>query len=202
MKKETDYIQDIAEIRSMMERSAKFLSLSGWEGILAGIYALAGVFIAYTIFDFNPDKIVYNSTPFFPNVFLLAILVLILAISTAVFFSYKKAFKKGEKAWNPTSRRLLTSLAIPLAAGGILIIALVLKNLVGLISPVTLLFYGLALYNASKFTIDEVKILGLIEICLGLINSFFIEFSLLFWAFGFGVAHIVYGIYMYFRYER
>jgi hypothetical protein len=202
MKKERDYIQDITEIRSMMERSAKFFFLSGWEGIFAGIYALSGTFIAYKIFNFNPDKIVYTASPLFPNVFVLALIVLILAISTAVILSYRKAVKKGEKAWNPTSQRLLTNMAVPLAAGGILIIALVLKNLVGLILPATLLFYGLALYNASKFTIDEVKYLGLIEIGLGLINFFFIEFGLLFWAVGFGVVHIVYGIYMYFRYER
>ncbi len=202
MKKEHDYIQDIAEIRSMMERSAKFLSLSGWEGILAGIYALAGAWIAYTIFNFNPDEIVYTSSPIFPNVIILAIIILILAISTAVVFSYKKANRRGEKIWNPTSRRLLASMAVPLAAGGILILVLISKNLVGLIAPLTLLFYGLALYNASKFTVDEVRFLGMTQIALGLISSCFIEYGLLFWAMGFGVAHIVYGIYMHFRYER
>ncbi len=203
MKKEQNHIQDIAEIRSMMERSSKFLSLSGLAGIMAGIYALAGAYIAYSYFHFNPDEITYQITKSsLPNIFFLAIIILIFALATAIFLSYKKAGNKGEKIWNPTSRRLLASMAVPLLSGGILILVLISKGLVGLIAPLTLLFYGLALYNASKFTIDELKILGLLEIGLGLISTFFIEYTLIFWAFGFGAAHIIYGIYMYFRYER
>lgn len=202
--KEQDYTQDITEIRSMMERSSKFLSLSGWAGIMAGIYALAGASIAYTYFHFNPDGLFYNTLPTgsLPKVIFLASLILILAIGTAFFLSRKKADKRGEKAWNATSRRLIANMAVPLAAGGILIVVLISKGLIGLIAPLTLLFYGLALYNASKFTYDDVKFLGLIQMGLGLTGSWFIEYGLLLWAIGFGVAHIVYGIYMHLRYER
>lgn len=208
MKKEQDYIRDIAQIRSMMERSSKFLSLSGWAGIMAGIYALAGAYIAYEFFHFNPDAIVYSNLPSggatagLSNVILLAILILILAIGTAIFLSAKKANKRGEKAWNATSRQLLTNMAVPLVAGGLLILVLLAKELIGLIAPLSLVFYGLALYNASKFTYDDVKFLGLIQIGLGLISAYFIEYGLLLWAIGFGLAHIVYGIYMHLRYER
>jgi hypothetical protein len=208
MKKEQNYIRDITEIRSMMERSSKFLSLSGWAGIMAGIYALAGACIAYKVFHFNPDEIVYSTMQSgsfsygLPEVILLAILILILAIGTAIFLSCKKAKKRGENAWNATSRRLLANMAVPLLAGGILILILLTKGLVGLMAPLTLLFYGLAIYNASKFTYDEMKFLGLIQIILGLISCWFIEYSLLLWAVGFGVIHIIYGSYMHFRYER
>ncbi len=207
MKDEQDYIQDIAEIRSMMERSSKFLSLSGWAGVMAGIYALTGAFIVYNFYSFNPDKIFYSTTSGsltspLPKVIFLALLILLLAIGTAIFLSWKKANKKGEKVWNATSRRLLVNMAIPLSAGGVLILVLLLKGLVGLIAPLTLLFYGLAIFNASKFTFDEMKFLGLIQMGLGLISTWFIEYSLLLWAIGFGFVHIVYGIYMHFRYER
>lgn len=201
MKQEQDYIRDIAEIRSMMERSTKFLSLSGWAGILAGVYAIAGAGLAYTFFGFNPDEIVYTS-PYFGNVILLALVVLTLALVTAVYFSRKKGEKQGDKIWNATSRRLLVSMAVPLAAGGILIGLLILKGLTGLIAPLSLLFYGLALYNAGTYTINEVKLMGLVQICLGLFGSWFIEYGLILWVAGFGVVHIVYGLTMYFRYER
>lgn len=208
MKDKQDYIQDIAEIRSMMERSTKFLSLSGWAGVMAGFYALAGAWVAYRFFDFNPDKIVYSPVhsgslySSLPNLIILALAVLILAIGTAIFLSRRKADKKGEQVWNATSRRLLAHMAIPLAAGGILILILLSKGLIGLIAPLTLLFYGLAIYNSSKFTFDEMKFLGLIQIGLGLAGAWFIEYSLLFWAVGFGLVHIVYGMYMHFSYER
>jgi len=208
MKKEQDYSQDIAEIRSMMERSSKFLSLSGWAGIMAGLYALAGAGITYTVFNFNPDAIDYSAidpgsaSSALPKVMLTGLLVLLLALVTAIVLSRRKAEQRGEKIWNATSRRLLASMAVPLTAGGLLILIIISKGLLGLIAPFSLLFYGLALYNASKFTIVEVKILGMVQTGLGLTATWFIEYGLFLWAIGFGVVHIVYGIYMYFRYER
>jgi hypothetical protein len=208
MKGQQDYIRDIAEIRNMMERSSKFLSLSGWAGIMAGIYALAGAYIAYQFFDFNPDEIASDSmraeSPFSGlfHIIVLTLIILILALGTAIFLSYNKAIKKGEKAWNPTAKRLLIHMSVPLIAGGLLILILISKGLIGFLAPFTLIFYGLALYNASKFTYEEVKILGFTEIALGLISAYFVEYGLVIWAFGFGVVHIIYGIYMHYRYER
>jgi hypothetical protein len=207
MKEEQDYIRNLADIRSMMERSSKFLSLSGWAGIMAGIYALAGAWIAWKIFDFHPGGIVSSDQPetFFPdllNLVFLAFIILILSVSTAVFLSSKKAEKKGENVWNPIAKRLLVNLAVPLITGGIVILILIFKGLSDFISTFSLLFYGLALYNASKFTYEEVKTLGLIQMVLGLISLRFTDYGLLFWALGFGVVHIIYGIYMHYRYER
>ena len=201
MNTEQDYINNIAEIRSMMERSSKFLSLSGWAGIMAGFYSLAGAWIAYSYFGFDPDEISYSS-PELTKVIALALGILVTALVTAIYFSWSKANKKGEKIWNSTSRRLLASMAVPLAAGGILIILLLMKGLIGLVPPLMLIFYGLALYNAGNYTIKEVKIMGFIQLILGLISSWFVEYGLLLWASGFGMVHLIYGIYMYFRYER
>ena len=206
MKKEQDYIQDITEIRSMMERSSKFMSLSGWAGIMAGIYALLGGYIAYTFLNFHPDELFYSSSGSssfsLPEVILLAITILILALGTAVFLSYKRAGKRNEKLWNPTAKQLLVNMMVPLVVGGLLILFMVLKGLIGLVAPFSLLFYGLALFNAGQYTYQEVKILGLTEIILGLIGSWFVEYGLLFWALGFGVVHIIYGIHMNYKYER
>ncbi|WP_181305587.1 hypothetical protein [Rufibacter sp. XAAS-G3-1] len=208
MKDKQDYIRDITEIRSMMERSSKFLFLSGWAGILAGVYALSGAYVAYKVFGFNPDGIEYSRmqagemSPNLQKAIFLAVLILVLALCTAVFFSYQRARKKGEKLWNATARQLLLSMAVPFMAGGLLILILISYGLIGLIAPLTLLFYGLSLYNGSKFTYDVVKVLGLTQIALGLISAYFIGYGLLFWALGFGVAHIFYGIYVYYRYER
>ncbi|MFA7290094.1 MAG: hypothetical protein WC055_14555 [Melioribacteraceae bacterium] len=208
MKNQENYIQEISEIRSMMERSSKFLSLSGWSGIIAGIYALAGAFIASYYLNFNPDRLFYdiNSSssfiPIIPNLILLAILILFFTLSTAILLSYNKAKKKGEVIWNAASRQLLINLFVPIIAGSIFIWLLFINNIAGLLAPASLLFYGLALFNASKFTYGEVKFLGIIQISLGLISFYFIEYSLMFWAIGFGIVHIFYGIFIYMHYER
>lgn len=208
MKTEQEYIRDITEIRSMMERSTKFLTLTGWSGIMAGVYALAGAYIAYKLLYFNRDEVIYNTldrqeiSGDVLNLFLLALVILVLAIGTAIFLPYRKSKESGERLWNSAVRRLVINMAIPLATGGIFILILFFKGLLGLIAPLTLIFYGLALLNASKFTYEEVKYLGIIEIVLGLIASYFIGYGLLFWAIGFGIMHIIYGIYMHLRYEK
>lgn len=201
MKQEKDYIQDIADIRSMMERSSRFMSLSGWAGIIAGIFALSGSYIAFAVYGFNPDELIYNH-PNLEEVVFLALAVLILAIGTATILSSRKAKSRGEKIWNSSARRLTINMAIPLVTGGLLILILIFHGLIGLIAPFTLLFYGLAIYNASKFTYEEMKILGLIQAGLGLIGSYYIDYGLILWAIGFGLVHIVYGIYMHYKFEK
>ena len=208
MKKDTDYLQDIEEIRSLMEKSSKFISLSGWAGIFAGVFALMGSYIALTFLDFNPQSLSVDTenNPFQQkqifSVVQLALLVFLLAISFALFFTHRRAKRKDELLWTPTAKRLVINMAVPLFTGGILILLFISKGFIGFVAPFSLLFYGLALFTISKFTFDEVKILGLIEILLGLISVYKVSLGLLFWAIGFGVVHIIYGIYVYFKYER
>ncbi len=208
MKEEKDYIQDITAIRHMMERSSKFLSLSGWAGIMAGIYALAGAWIAYSSFSFNPDEVVYQPlgtgawSSSFGKLMALATVILVLALVTAILLSQRKANKRNEKIWNTTSRQMSVSMGIPLVVGGLLVLILISKGLIGLVAPFTLIFYGLALYNASRFTYAEIRVLGLLEIALGLIGTLFINYGLLCWAIGFGLLHIITGIYLHYKYER
>lgn len=204
MKEEQDYIRDIAQIRTIMERSSKFLSLAGWAGIMAGLYALAGAYIAYEVLDFNPDRLIYSQpqSAGLRKVIALAVIILLLAIGTAIFLSHNKAKKRGEKLWNAIVKRLVINMAVPLVVGGLLILILIAKGLIGFIAPFTLLFYGLALYNAGRFTYEIVKSLGLIQIGLGLLSAYYIEYGLICWALGFGAVHILYGVYMHYRYER
>jgi len=207
MKTEKDYIGDIAEIRSMMERTSKFLSLSGWAGIMAGSYALAGAYIAYALLDFNPSELsaaptLANGSPTTVKLLGLALITLILAVGTAILLSYRKANKRGERLWNATSRRMVIDLAVPLVVGGLLILVLLANGLIGLVAPFSLIFYGLALYGAGNSTYRAVKVLGLMEIVLGLVATCFISYGLLCWAIGFGLLHLIYGIYIHYSYEK
>lgn len=204
MKNEQDYLNDLAEIRSIMERSSKFLSLSGLSGVLAGIYAIAGVWFSYSYFGFYPDSIAYSEIDIFSmsKILFLAFGVLILSVTTAATLSVSKAREKGTRVWNSTSRQMVIDMAVPLIAGGLLAVIFFSKGLNGLLIPVTLIFYGIALYNAGKFTFTDVKYLGIIQIFLGLLSVWLIEYSLIIWMTGFGIVHIVYGIYIHIKYER
>lgn len=211
MNQEKDYLQDLTDIRSMMERSTRFISLSGLSGVFVGIVALIGAGIAhwkvkqffyevdtsYVDQSYSSD---YNNL--FINLTIIALSVLIIALLGGWYFTARKAKKQGQKIWTKASRQLLTNLFIPLVAGGVFCIAMYYHRLVGLIAPGMLIFYGLALVNSSKYTLNDIRYLGLLEITLGLIALFFYGYGLYFWVIGFGVLHILYGISMYYKYDR
>ena len=205
MKNKQDYFEEISEIRSLMERSSKFTSVSGLSGILAGIYALVGAFLLHTIVGFRPYGIMQSEVEFSGNewgFFFIGAVVLLLAVGTAVYLSYRKAKILREPMWTATTRNMLFNMALPLLAGGVIVIVFFSYGLVGLLLPVTLIFYGLALYSAGNFTYPEIRILGIIVTVIGLLASFLIEYSVLLWATGFGLMHIVYGTLIFLRHEK
>ncbi|MFZ0491473.1 MAG: hypothetical protein WAM00_14590 [Salegentibacter sp.] len=204
------YLQDLSEIKQMMNRSSRFISLSGLSGVFAGIYALAGAAIAKILLSRTASlyRLGYDAftetTPrakLIMQLFLIALVVLILAIGTAVFLTTRKARKNGQKIWDNTSKRLLINFFTPLTTGGIFCLVLLQYGLVGLLAPAMLIFYGLALIHASKYTYGDLRSLGYTNLALGLIATQFIGYGLYFWAAGFGLFHIIYGIWMYKKYE-
>jgi len=201
------YLDDLQEIRSIMERSTRFLSLSGKSGIVAGVLALIGAYIAYQQIYYS-ETIIYDSLKsrdYSTSAFkLLAIAstVLVLSIGVGIWLSGQKAKKAGEQLWSPASKKLVLHAIVPLITGGILILILLSRGYLGAVAGVSLIFYGLALFQAGNFTFSDVKYLGIIEIIVGLLAVANPGFGLYFWAFGFGVLHIVYGTIMHFKYDR
>lgn len=207
------HIDTLQEIRSLMERSSRFISLSGLSGIFAGIWALAGAAAAYIYLDIMPfDRYKFYYTVIeqgrqwgisFEQFFALdALIVLLGALGSGVYFTTRRAKRRGQKIWDPVTRRLIVELAIPLFTGGVFCLILLYHGAVGFVAPAMLIFYGLALVNASKYTLPDVRLLGLSEIALGLIALFRIGNGLECWAAGFGLLHIIYGSMMYYKYER
>jgi hypothetical protein len=197
METKADYSSDIKTIKRIMEESSRFLSLSGLSGIIAGLLAVSGWVVAqFVILKENQDISVIKL-----HLIVAALCVLILALAGGFYFSIRKAGSKGQKIWTPVSRRLLLNLLIPLVSGAFFILILYIDNQFQLIVPTMLIFYGLALINAGKFTYSEVFYLGLLELLTGFLAAIFQGSPLLFWVLGFGCLHIIYGIVMYRKYQ-
>ncbi len=197
--KNDKYLNDISEIKNMMNQSSRFISLSGLSGVLAGIYSLIGAWFAYKTIYFDTSTLgAYRNLIISQN----AISVLLLSMFTGILLSARKAKKSNDKLWNVTSKRLVINFAIPLATGGFFILFLIEKEILSLVAPLTLIFYGLGCVNASKYTLGDVRYLGITMIILGLFSTWFLGYGLLFWALGFGFCHVLYGSIMYFKYER
>jgi predicted lysophospholipase L1 biosynthesis ABC-type transport system permease subunit len=207
MSQNQTYQKDIESIRQLMERSVKFLSLSGLSGILSGVYALIGASLAYMIlynaktpFDYANQSV--KEITILIQLLLIAAVVLIISLITGYALASRKAKRLGVKIWDSTSKRLLVSLVIPLATGGIFIFILLAKGHYAIATPACLVFYGLALVNASQNLFDEVRYLGYCEIGLGLVCLLITGYGLFFWAIGFGALHIIYGTLMFKKYDR
>lgn len=196
------YLNDIKEIKDIMNRSTQFFSLSGLSGILAGVYAIFGALYVNHLINNHYDRYITLESLVFKKIVLTAFVTLLASLVTAYILTAKKAKKNNEKVWNTSSKRLLVNFAIPLVAGGIFALLLLRNGYYGLIAPITLLFYGLACFSASKYTLRDVRYLGITEIILGLVAVEFSGYGLWFWVLGFGVCHIVYGSMMYFKYDR
>lgn len=203
-------LETLSEIRQLMERSSRFISLSGLSGVFAGLYALIGAFAAYTYL--NLEGVGYYSgsrmvgrTENQQDVILFLLIdaaaILILAIGTGIFLTTRRARKDGNSIFDKTAQKLIINLAIPLLTGGLFCLALIYHDGLIYVPPSLLVFYGLALLHGSSYTRSDIRVLAFAEIALGLISLFYIGYGFLFWVLGFGVFHIVYGTYMYLKYE-
>ncbi len=210
MKNSKEQLSTVNEIKILMERSSKFVSLSGISGIAAGISAFAGslaVSIKFNIgfFEQSGGIMLSNSgqgTGNSPFIIVMAVLVFIIALMLVIIFSYKNAKKKNLIFWDSMAKRVFINHFIFLLTGGIFCLILFYYGIYFLIVGSMLIFYGLALINVSKFTFNEIAQLGILEICLGFFSSFVTVYPLLIWVTGFGLLHIIYGIFVYIKYEK
>lgn len=204
--KEKDVYAELSSIRDLMERSSKFISLSGLSGVLAGVYALVGAAIGYWLIGNLPIIEPYGSYAdeplIFWQLFMVALAVLVFSIFTACWLTMKNAHAKKENVWNPVSRRLLASIAVPLLTGGLFILIMLAKGDYTIIAAACLIFYGLALVAGSHYTYSDVKWLGIFEILLGLVALALPLYGLVIWAIGFGILNILYGSIMHFKYDQ
>ena len=198
-------LETLKDIRNMMERSSRFISLSGWSGVAAGCWALLGAALASRDFAYRRrGEIDWGGGigDLRTKLVVLGLFIFVGALASAVFFTYWKSRKEAVPLWGSAARRLLWNTSIPLLAGAVLVARLLYLDLPGLIAPVCLLFYGLALVNGSKYTLGEVRYLGYALLLLGAVNCWVPGYGLYFWAAGFGVLHIVYGVWMWSKYEK
>lgn len=194
-----EVINTLNDIKEMMERSSKFKAISGLSIIIVGV--LASLVSAYIYFFLGDYRI--NTPTKWRTTIIVALCLLVIAFLTVFFMAYLKARRHQLRfKMDITMRRLLLNFFIPMVAGGLLCLALVQQQHYGLISSITLIFYGLALINSSHFSYPALRYLGYAELALGLVDCFLVNYAVVMWFLGFGLLHIVFGIVFMLKYER
>jgi hypothetical protein len=212
MKEINESIEAIRDIRDMMSRSSRFISLSGLSGVIIGLFAISGIIYTYLHFEITTLSYqYYNITEksdgtgineAFRFFILVPSIILIFSLLVSVILTIRKTIKKGLPVWDLTTKRLILSMSLPVVTGGIFCVALAINHFYAMIAPATLIFYGIALISTAKLSLKELNYLGISECICGLAGAFFPDLGLIFWGLGFGLAHIVYGLLIYFRYEK
>lgn len=202
-------LEDLQHIKKMMERSSRFISLSGLSGMAAGVCALTGAWLAsqkincWVKGDCQLSRLIESGgRPLMNELFWIATLTFVAAFSLAFLFTFLRSKKTGVPLWGGTTIRLLWNTCVPLFAGAVFLLHMMQLKQYDLVAPGCLIFYGLAVINGSKYTLGEIKYLGYGMLLLGIVNLWFTGYGLHFWAMGFGVLHIVYGVVMWNKYER
>ena len=198
----TKQAEDIKAIREMMERSSKFQAINGLSLVIAGLLAVAGAMFAYFYLLRDPSLTAFNRTQEVLILLAAALVVLVLAVGVITLFSWRKAKKNKQSLYNKVTMRAAYNLIIPLAAGGIFSLVLLFNGNIGFVASTTLIFYGLALINASKYTVGEIHFLGICEVIIGLLAAIYLYHGIYWWAIGFGVCHIIFGVIMYLKYDK
>jgi hypothetical protein len=166
------------------------------------VYALIGAGYAFWLVSQSGQEYLSLDGTVFRLVILDLLIVGTLSVGTAIFLTTKKASKNDEQIWDSLTKRLLTSFIVPLVAGGIYILIILHQQPYGQTAALMLLFYGLALLNASKYTLGDIKYLGYTQTILGLLCAILPDFGFWFWTLGFGVMHVIYGASMFYKYDR
>jgi hypothetical protein len=193
------HINDLKEIRSLMEKSTRFLSLSGWSGIMAGVYALIGAYLAH---DYASSEYFINNPTDQFRFLVIGVSVMAAALITGAILTYPKAKKNNQSMFDRTALRMVVNIGFPMVVGFFVWIAFALQGAEKFSAGVFLIFYGLGLINGSKYTLNDIRVFGVVSVVLGVLALFFTHYGLYIWAAGFGLGHIVYGLYMWVRYER
>ena len=197
-------LNTLHEIKELMEKSSRFQSINGWSIIIIGLLASVVSAGACTLLlpheglSWMPEGwngLLINSP--YRTLIASACAVALLVVSFAVvcFGSYRLMKRQGDFVFGKTIRRPLFHFSVPMVVGGLLCVAMLLQGHYGLTSTFMLVFYGLALLNASHYTSRSIALLGYCELVLGVVDCFVVSHAILFWFLGFGLLHIVFGIY-------
>ena len=175
-------MDNLRYIRETMERSASFTHVSGLGGVLMGIVALAASVLAV-----RTDSSAEWLTLWF--------CAAALSLSLATLMMARKSRAEGMTLLTGPGRKFTWNVIPPLAAGGVLTLALVQAGSFGILPGVWLLMYGTSIVTGGSYSVRPVPLMGAAFMLVG--AAAFLSpasWGNAYMAGGFGGLHIAFGI--------
>ena len=158
--------------------------------IYSGIYALLGILLSrQLVFQYQYAEMGANLLPislFEILLYALALVVFLLSVVTAYFLARKSKV--------PISLKKRFNFLIPAFVGWIILFLLLTQNQSHLIVPVSLILYGLILFNLNRFVTSRLVYFASLLVVLGLLAFFFTNAPWIFLILGFSAAPILFGL--------
>lgn len=168
-------------IRDTMERASAFTAVPGWGGVIIGVTALFAGAIA------SREPLEWQFWVWMAEAFV----AVVIGIAAVRWKSERVAVPLASRP----ARRALLSFVPPLAAGGVLTVALYGLHQLGLVAALWLLLYGVAVTTAGAFSVRIVPVMGICFMALGTIAALVpSHWSNWFLTGGFGALHIGFGL--------
>jgi len=203
------HLENLSELKSILSKNTRFLSFSGLSGVIAGITALAGEYLFYNLYlaTFSSSSNYADvrnlaDMKLFYSALLIALSIIGISVIVGVILARKKIRMQGSTVNRDLLKNTLIHILVPILVGGAICFVASFTDHFIYIPAFLLIFYGLGLFNGSRFSFDDLKIVGLVFMGLGLITYAYPNLSMWTWGLGFGVGHILYGLRVYFVHDR
>jgi hypothetical protein len=165
-----------------MESASTFTALSGWGLVAVGVVGLLAAFLAWRAGQ--PEKL---------SIWLPAALVGVICAGAA---NASKARRLEMPLWSGSFRKVAWVMTPVLAAGALLTFALVGANARYLLPGTWLALYGAGVTAGGTFSLRAVRWMGLALVVLGGLALRVPQQGIVFLAVGFGILHILFGVYL------
>jgi hypothetical protein len=168
-------------IRATMESATAFTGVSGKGYVLAGISAIFAAWLAAQ----QTEPVTWLGV---------WMLELLLAGSMTLALTAAKTEKQGKSLWSASGRKLLLAFIPAMAIGGVLTLALFLREDLSLLPGIWLGIYGAAVTTAGAHSVRIVPMMGIAFMVLGAAMLLFPLPRDLMLAAGLGGFHLVFGV--------
>lgn len=161
-----DASRDLERIRTLMERATEYSHLSGVSILLSGVLAAAGV-AACRSWDVDYERPAHSDR--------LAVVwgaVFVLAAVQGVAFSVANARRKGEPAWSPLTRQVVTAMLPALFVGAALTGYALQTGQIDLLPPCWMLAYGSSLMGLGLFAGWRIRAAAVAFLAMGAASLF------------------------------
>ena len=195
---ENEAVEHLATIRRIMESATRMTTLPGKAAVCGGVLALIGCGVTFwKMRSLDFAEMAKLSPQDCHALVAMWALIAVAGIGINILLALRLARKRGVNPWSRLAQLAGYAMAPALLAATALSVTLVQSGQWRLVAPTWMLLYGVALWMAGILSVRAPRTLGGVFFAAGLVTLFWAApAALAMVALTFGLAHVVFGIFL------